>query len=422
MRRIERLANGEAGSYHLVFQAETLTVFNPSPQAAYVRVGSSQPPADADTADIVVPPFSNLTVAVDGTEFGVRMGGPVAPTNPYNLSFCTLWFAAGEPPPTHSSLALSEIQTSITNATIPVSGSVDANVTNATIPVSGSVNATITNATLPVSGSIDANITNATIQADVINTELATSVANDVTLWSVPALSANAWYSVTIPLPAEIRAVTLIGLKRYTNWVVCRIAGDVSSSDYLDFVPQRYPSLSMVTTPVFRSVDSALLIEIQINEPVTAGSLRLIGHKYAAPRVPNLAGQESVEIGNVTPQLTGASFNQSLPAGSSLVERVRYTAPSNERIRAVLRGVYAWVDKTSAAGQERVLVSIYDNTNVERMRIIDFESDTVSRKYIHLASLAYPIPRNWYVRVDASNGDTASHFAVCFLAVEEIVR
>jgi hypothetical protein len=54
-------------------------------------------------------------------------------------------------------------QVSITNATIPISGNVNANITNASIPVTGSVNATITNASIPVTGTVNARITNATI-------------------------------------------------------------------------------------------------------------------------------------------------------------------------------------------------------------------------------------------------------------------
>lgn len=65
------------------------------------------------------------------------------------------------------------VNATIENASIPVTGNVnatiepgatvDAHITNASIPVTGNVNATIENASIPVTGTVDANITNANI-------------------------------------------------------------------------------------------------------------------------------------------------------------------------------------------------------------------------------------------------------------------
>lgn len=52
-------------------------------------------------------------------------------------------------------------EVNITNATVPISGPVDANITNANVPISGNVAIT--------SGTIDATIQNANIKTDVIN-------------------------------------------------------------------------------------------------------------------------------------------------------------------------------------------------------------------------------------------------------------
>ena len=81
------------------------------------------------------------------------------------------WFNIGEPfvnQITYTSLNTGVVE--ISNATIPVSGSIDANITNASIPITGNVTADISNATIPItgnvgitSGTVDATITNATL-------------------------------------------------------------------------------------------------------------------------------------------------------------------------------------------------------------------------------------------------------------------
>ena len=81
------------------------------------------------------------------------------------------WFNIGEPfinQISYTSLNTGVVE--ISNATIPVSGSIDANITNASIPITGNVTADISNATIPItgnvgitSGTVDATITNATL-------------------------------------------------------------------------------------------------------------------------------------------------------------------------------------------------------------------------------------------------------------------
>lgn len=75
------------------------------------------------------------------------------------------WFNIGEP--FTSQISYTSLNTGvveISNATIPVSGSINANITNASIPVTGNLDANITNATLniaPAAGSTFEMTTNA---------------------------------------------------------------------------------------------------------------------------------------------------------------------------------------------------------------------------------------------------------------------
>ena len=78
----------------------------------------------------------------------------------------------------------SALEVLINNASIVVSGDVNANITNASLDVTGSVNANITNASLDVTGSVNANITNASLDiTGTVNANVSGSV--DITTGSV---------------------------------------------------------------------------------------------------------------------------------------------------------------------------------------------------------------------------------------------
>lgn len=120
------------------------------------------------------------------------------------------WFNIGEPfinQISYTSLNTGVVE--ISNATIPVSGSIDANITNASIPVTGNLDVSVTNASIPVtgnvaitSGTVNANITNASIPitgnvtADISNATIPITGNVGITSGTVDATITNATLNI----------------------------------------------------------------------------------------------------------------------------------------------------------------------------------------------------------------------------------
>lgn len=114
MRKRERLdASAPTAAISLDFQAQAITIYNPTPNLVAVRIGSTAIPSGVASADVWLGPYLAQTYPVDGASFGLALVGRGAA-----LEFDTalpgavlVTFTRDEPPPTYSTIDLSELAT-----------------------------------------------------------------------------------------------------------------------------------------------------------------------------------------------------------------------------------------------------------------------------------------------------------------------
>lgn len=310
-----------------------------------------------------------------------------------------------------------QINANITNALLPVAGDVNANIVNASVAVTGTVDATITNASIPVTGDVNATIDNATLDVEVTGTVnipiinaagdiLDSVIREELTILeqSIFSVSGGGLATANVVLTDGVVALTIANVHSGVGSI--EVVGATSGIRYF-FEPdiQVFTRQQVWTFPIFPGVDSAVDVTyFRITSGVVL-RMEIYGHFITPPRATDERGAGIVSI--LTPDyivIENEHYDFATTTTGGPFIRQTYTAPDDRITR--IKSIYLSLDGTTAAGGYRAIIDMYSTALVITHRILDFRSLTVfSDTYI---TCDLVLPPGWELRNSTIKTDGAS--------------
>ena len=237
-RQIVRLdSNNTQQSINLEFDAEILSVINPTAQSIGISVGGNIPPQTVQSADIWIPADSGINYPVVGRNFAAAFMPPLLVNAPSGIpTAANLFFTAQEAVPNFGAFPLST---------------------------------------------------------------LATQALADVVLVPASSLAQNQSILLSVPISPDIMAVSVVFSASHSAGCGAKIVGQTTGATYLNAVTSPLSDELVFTVRVFASLDSVLQVT-PFTGAFGAGleSYTVVGHRYDVPGPLNIRGVPFVAIDN----------------------------------------------------------------------------------------------------------------------------
>ena len=164
-----------------------------------------------------------------------------------------------------ANIAAGNVDATITNANIPVTGDVTATIANASIPVTGAVDATITNASMAVTGDVNVG----TMPAVTIDNAVL-PISGDVNVGTMPAVTIE---NAVLPVSGDVVAIAVAGAvdATITNASI-PVTGDVNAT-ITNASMAVTGDVNVGTMPAVTIDNAVLPISGSVNANITAGTV-----------------------------------------------------------------------------------------------------------------------------------------------------